>query len=200
MGKIIHGNKNFGYAPITDDGAGNLSYGTPVMIPGLVSVEIEVDQSDTNIYADDKIYCVVKGAKVRTATVNFRYIPAAYAAYLGFVQQANGMLADTGSFANHCIFFETEEEDCETGDTTKTLHYLYNVKGGEPAFESNTDEDEVEAREIEVSYSAQESTFVTDAAGNYLQYGYITRSNTNAGLYDAFETQVILPTDAPISI
>lgn len=200
MGKIIHGNKNFGYAPIVDDGLGNLSFGTPVMIPGLVSVEIEVDQSDTNIYADDKVYCVIKGAKVRTATVNFRYIPDSYAVYLGFVKQTNGMLVDTGTFANHCIFFETEEEDCDTGTTTKALHYLYNVKGGEPAFESNTDEEDVEAREIEVSYSAQESTFVQDAAGNYLQYGYITRTNANGGLYDTFETAVIKPTDAPISI
>lgn len=192
MGKIVHGNKNFGYAPITVTG-GNYSFGAPVMIDGLVDATIEVEQEDTSIYADNKVFCRVKGAKVRTATVNFRNIPASYAPYLGFVANDSGMFTDTGSFATHCIFFETEEEDCETGLATTTLHYLYNVQASEPTWESSTDEDEVEAAEIEVEYSATESPFVVDDDGNYVQYGYITRDETNKTLYDTFKTAVIKP-------
>lgn len=192
MGKIIHGNKNFGFAPITETG-GVYSFGTPVMIQGLVNATIEVEQEDTNIYADDKVFCRVKGAKVRTATVTFRNIPAAYATYLGFVANQNGTYTDTGTFANHCIFFETEEEDCETGLSTQTLHYLYNVQGSEPTQESATDEDEVEAAEIEVEYSATDSPFVVDDNGKYVQYGYITRDETNKTLFDTFQSAVILP-------
>lgn len=192
MGKIVHGNKNFGYAPITVTG-GNYSFGQPVMIDGLVDATIEVEQEDTSIYADNKVFCRVKGAKVRTATVNFRNIPASYAPYLGFVANDSGMFTDTGSFATHCIFFETEEEDCETGLATTTLHYLYNVQASEPTWESSTDEDEVEAAEIEVEYSATESPFVVDDDGNYVQYGYITRDETNKTLYDTFKTAVIKP-------
>lgn len=192
MGKIIHGNKSFGFAPITVTG-NSYSFGTPVMIPGLVEASIEVEQEDTNIYADNKVYCRVKGAKVRTATVTFRNIPAAYAPYLGFVANDNGSFTDTGAFANHCIFFETEEEDCETGLSTTTLHYLYNAQASEPTWESATDEDEVEAAEIEVEYSVTDSPFVVDDEGKAVQYMYLTRDDTTKTLYDTFQTTVILP-------
>lgn len=193
MGKIIHGNKNFGFAPITVQGS-TYSFGTPVMITGLVNATIEVEQNSTSIYADDKEYCRVKGAKVRTATVAFRNIPAAYAPYLGFVLNDNGMFTDTGKFENHCIFFETEEEDCDTGLSTTTLHYLYNVQASEPTQESATDEDEVEAAEIEVEYNASDSPFVVDDDGVAVQYGYITRTEENKTTYDTFKSTVLLPT------
>jgi len=193
MGQIIHGNKNFGFAPITTTGD-TPSFGTPVMIPGLVSAEIEVDQEDTNIYADDVTFCVAKGAKVRTATVTLRNIPAAYVPLLGFVAQANGGFADTGTFANHCIFFETGGENCEDGTTSRRLHFLYSVKASEPTMESSTDEEEVEAAEIEIEYTATESSIAKDANGNAVQYFYIDRTEENARLFDSFTTAVILPT------
>lgn len=192
MGKIIHGNKNFGFAPIISSN-NTYSFGTPVMIAGLVNASIEVEQEDSSVFADDRVYCRSKGAKVRTATVTFRNIPASYAPYLGFVQNDNGSFTDTGNFANHCIFFETEEEDCETGVSTTTLHYLYNVTASEPTWESATDEDEIEPAEIEVEYSATESSFVVDDSGNACQYMYLTRDTETATLYDTFKTAVILP-------
>lgn len=192
MGKIIHGNRNFGYAPITNT-SGTYAFGTPVMVSGLVSANIEVEQNETTVYADDKEFCRVKGAKARNVTVTFRNIPASYAPFLGFVQNANGMFTDTGVFANHCIFFETEEEDCDTGLSTSTLHYLYNVQASEPTHESTTDEDEIEAAEIEVEYSASDSQFVVDDSGVAVQYGYITRTEANKSVYDTFKSTVLLP-------
>lgn len=193
MGKIVHGNKNFGYAPINVSGS-TYSFGTPVMLPGMVSSTMEVEQSDTSIYADDKTYCIVKGAKARTFEAVFRYVTSAYAEYLGFHVNANGMVTDTGSFANHCIFFESEEEDCETGDSTVTLWYVYNVTGSEPSRETSTDEEEVTAQEITVSYTANDSQFVVDDDGAYCQVGYITRTNANKNVYDTFTSAVLLPT------
>lgn len=197
MGRIVHGNRNFGYAPINyDAGTQTYSFGTPVMIPGMVSSSMEIEQEDTNIYADDKTFCVIKGAKVRNLEVAFRNIPDSYAEYLGFKMNDNGMLTDTGTFANHCVFFETEEEDCDTGEATTTLHYIYNVKGGEPSKESATDEEEVEAQEISVSYTAMESQIAVDDDNVPVMYGYVTRTNTNKTKYDEFTTKVILPTDS----
>lgn len=191
MGQIIHGNKNFGYAQIEE---GN-KFGTPIMIPGMVSSNIEVEQSDTKVYADNAVWATIKGSKVRTATVNFRKIPASYLPYFGFLQEANGGFVDTGVFAAHCIFFETEETDDSTGLSTPTLHYLYAVKASEPTTESTTDEEDVEAASLEVSYTANKSKFVVDSKGNYVQYFKITRTEENATLYDKFKTKVILPTD-----
>ena len=104
------------------------------------------------------------------------------------------MVTDTGDFPNHCIFFESTEEDCDAGETTTTLWYIYNVKGAEPTRETNTDEEEITAEEITVSYTASESQFVVDDDGNYCQVGYITRTDENADTYDTFKTQVLLPT------
>ena len=193
MGKVIHGNKNFGYAPINVDGD-TYSFGSPVMLPGMISSSMEIEQSDNTIYADDVQYCIVKGAKVRSLEIVLRYISAAYAEYLGFKENDNGMLTDTGTFPNHVIFFESEEEDCATGKTTTTLHYLYNVKGSEPAKETATDQEEISAQEITVAYKALDSQFVTDDDGAYVQYGYITRTDENANVYDTFTTNILLPT------
>lgn len=193
MGKIVHGNKNFGYAPINLVGT-TYSFGTPVMLPGMVSSSMEVEQSNTSIYADDKTYCNVKGAKARNIEAVFRYITSAYAEYLGFHINANGMVTDTGSFPNHCIFFESEEEDCDTGEHTTTLWYVYNVVGSEPSRETNTDEEEVTPQDITVNYSASDSQFVKDDQNEYCQVGYITRTEANKNVYDTFTTTVLLPT------
>ena len=193
MGTIIHGNKNFGYAPIlfSDN---TYSFGTPVMLKGMVSSSIEVDQSTTNVYADDTTYCRVKGAKVRNVEIGLRYITDAYAEYLGYHINDNGMLTDTGSFPAHCIFFESEEENCETGEVTTTLHYIYNAQASTPTKETATDEEEVTPAEITVQYNATNSEFVVDDQGNACQYGYITRTEENADVYDSFKTTVLLPT------
>ena len=193
MGKIVHGNKNFGYAPINLVGT-TYSFGSPVMLPGMVSSSMEVEQSNTSIYADDKTYCNVKGAKARSIEAVFRYITSAYAEYLGFHVNANGMVTDTGSFPNHCIFFESEEEDCDTGEHTTTLWYIYNVVGSEPSRETNTDEEEVTPQDITVNYSASDSQFVKDDQNEYCQVGYITRTEANKNVYDTFTTTVLLPT------
>jgi phi13 family phage major tail protein len=194
MGRIVHGNRNFGYAPINVDEQGNYSFGEVTMLSGMVSSSMEVEQEDTSIYADDKTYCMIKGAKARSIEVNLRYIPSDYAQYLGFKLNENGMLTDTGNFPNHCLFFESEEEDCDTGESTVTLHYLYNVKGGEPSKETATDEEEVEAQEITINYNAMDSAFVVDDDGEFVQYGYITRTDENATTYDTFKQAVLLPT------
>lgn len=194
MGKIVHGNKSFGYAPINVVGS-TYSFGTPVMLKGLVNASIEVEQSETKIYADDQVYAKVKGAKARNITIALRYITDAYAEYLGYKKNLNGMLTDTGIFPNHCIFFETEEEN-DDGTSTQTLHYLYNVKASAPTKSSSTDEEEVSAEELQITYTGSESEFVKDDDNNYVQYGYITRTSANASVYDTFTTAVLLPTSA----
>lgn len=194
MGKIIYGNSNYGYAPINLS-QGAYSFGTPVILSGMVSATAEVEESTTNVYADNHVYCVVAGAKTRDLTATLKYITEDYAEYLGFKKATNGMLTDTGNKPNHCVFFETEEKDCETGDTTRTLHYFYNVVAKQPSLESATTEEEIESADLEIEYSAYDSQFVADADGVKVGYGKITRTEANKTLYDSFTTKVILPSD-----
>lgn len=199
MGTIIHGNSNFGFAPIvTESTGGTKSFGTPVMLPGMVSATIEVEQSSNDVYADNIVWHNLKGAKVRTATASFRYIPEEYATYLGYKKADNGGYSDTGSFATHCIFFETLAEDSD-GNEIPRLHFIYAVRASTPTVESNTDEDDVEAAEIEVNYTATASDIALDADGIGVQYFYIDRTTENATLFDTFKSAVILPTSAVTS-
>lgn len=193
MGKIVYGNENFGFAPITNS-QGVYSFGTPVMLDGMVSSSAELEETSNNVYADNSVWCIVSGTKTRNLEATFRYITDTYASYLGYKQQANGMLVDTGDKPNHCVFFESTERDCETGEETRTLHYFYNVKAQTPNIETQTTEDSIEASELGIEYTSLESNFVVDADGKYVGYGYITRTDTNKALYDTFKTAVILPT------
>lgn len=193
MGKIIYGNQNLGYAPIVKSG-GTYSFGTPVLIKGMVSASAEVEESKSNIYADNKIYGIISGVKSQTLTTVVRYITEEYAQLLGFKLETNGMLVDTGVKPNHCIFFESLEKDTETEVETRTLHYFYNVKASQPSVNTKTTEEEVEASELSIEYKSIASEFVQDSDGKYVGYGKITRTETNATLYDSFLTAVILPT------
>lgn len=195
MGKIIYGNENIGYAPIVSS-QGAYSFGTPVILAGMVSASAELEESTNNIYADDKVWCVVSGIKARNITANVRYITEAYAQFLGYKLEENGMLVDTGNKPNHCLFFETLERDCETQEETRTLHYFYNVKAQTPNVETSSTEDSVDGAELEIEYTSLESDFVVDSDGKKVGYGYLTRTEANKALYDTFKTSVILPTSA----
>lgn len=193
MGKLVHGNENFGYAPITTTGQ-TTSFGTPVMMEGMRAFEMEVEQDTKTIYADNRDYAKIRGAKVRTATGTFLYIPSEYASFLGYHVNANGGVDDGGTHQPHCIFFESVIVDGDTNEETRTLHYLYNVTGGEPSLSTETDEDEITEQEIEIEYEAQTSSFVKNSENKAVQYFYIERTAENASKYDTFKTTVLLPT------
>ena len=195
--KIVHGNSNFGYAPINVSAdTGEATFGTPVMMPGMRSSTMEVEQENTPIYADNIKYVITQGAKVRSAEVGVLYVPKDYAIMaLGMKEEANGMLVDTGVKKAHCIFFESKEIDATTGAETQTLHYLYDVLASEPTKETTTDEEEVEPQEIALPFECKESQIAKDSEGKAVQYGYITRTDENASVYDLFKSSVILPTD-----
>lgn len=200
MGTIIHGNKNFGYAPIVISG-NDYSFGTPVMLKGMTKASAELSEEQIGIPADDNPnYAVVNGAKVETLSASFRYIPETYSELLGFKKATNGMLCDTGVYPNHCVFFEEQIENTDNGTTTRKLHYFYQVKGSRPKLETTTDTETIEAREIEVAYKVQKSDFVVDEDGIEVQHCEITRTDANADLYDRFTQEVILPTSPIASI
>lgn len=194
MAKFVHGTQNFGCAEIDTSGS-TPTFKAPVMLEGITNFEMEVDESQSSIYADNKTYAVLSGAKVRSATATMYQITKAYSIFaLGFKEAENGMLTDTGEKKQHCIFFESIEEDGDTGVKTQTLHYLYSALASEPTLSRETDAEEITPSEIEIEYTAKESSFVVDKDGIAVQYASITRTDQNAKLYDKFKTQVILPT------
>lgn len=193
--KIIYGNDNFGYALI-DTSEETPKFSAPVMLPGMISSKIEVEESSTKIAADNTTFAIIAGAKVRNAEATVTYIPEQYyTECLGYVENANGMITDTGKKKAHCFFFTSTEMDAVTGEETQTLHYIYDVTASEPALETSTTEDEVEAAELTITYESKKSDFVKDDEDKLVGYGRLTRTEQNKTWFDTFKTKVLLPTD-----
>lgn len=193
--KIIYGNDNFGYALI-DTSEETPKFSAPVMLPGMISSKIEVEESSTKIAADNTTFAIIAGAKVRSAEAAVTYIPVQYyTECLGYIENASGMITDTGKKKAHCFFFTSTEMDEVTGEETQTLHYIYDVTASEPALETSTVEDEVEAAELTITYESKKSDFVKDDEGKLVGYGRITRTEQNKTWFDTFKTKVLLPTD-----
>lgn len=193
--KIIYGNDNFGYALI-DTSEETPKFSAPVMLPGMISSKIEVEESSTKIAADNTTFAIIAGAKVRSAEATVTYIPEQYyTECLGYVENANGMITDTGKKKAHCFFFTSTEMDAVTGEETQTLHYIYDVTASEPALETSTTEDEVEAAELTITYESKKSDFVKDDEDKLVGYGRLTRTEQNKTWFDTFKTKVLLPTD-----
>lgn len=194
--KVIYGNEGFGYAEI-DTSTEVLKFKPPVFIPGIVSTNMELEEKSTNVTADNSVFAVIPGTKNRKAEIGFRFIPAKYAELaLGYKTSENGMLIDTNTKKQHCIFWLTKELDAVTNAETETLHYLYNVMASETSVETTTTgEDEVEALELVLSYSAAQSSFVKDAQGKFCTYGKITKNSANESLFNSYKNKVLLPTD-----
>lgn len=196
---MVYGNKEAYYAPITNKGSAP-AFGTPVRDYGLVSTSITNEQSDTAIYADDTTYFTVSGAKTVTAEITKLSVDDDFAEdHLGYKAMANGMIVDTGVKAPFCYFW-VETVVNEDGTTAPMITYLYNCMATEGDVESNTMEDEVEAKEMTLNLTCTPSTVALDAAGtgNGVTMARITRTAENATLFDTYKTKVLLPTDTVI--
>ena len=194
--KIIHGDDNFGYAMIKKSEEGTYSFDTPEMLPGMKSSKIEVEESSTKVHADNIVFGIITGQKVRTAEATVLYIPEKYYTdCLGYKANKNGTVTDTGTKKAHCFFFTSNETDLETGEKTKSLHYIYDATATEPSLETNTDEDEIEPAELTISYESKTSDFVVDDDNKKVGYARITRTEENKTWFDTFTTKVLLPTD-----
>lgn len=189
---IVYGNKGFGFAEITSEGS---TFGTPTFIEGMISSNINSETTVSNIYADDVIYATVPGNTSRSAEVSLRHIPTEYAKYLGYVKQPNGMIIDNGQHDAHCIFFVETVMDTVTNKLTEQLTYLYNVTATEGEVSTSTIEDEVEAKELMINYTAKNSSIAVDSSGVQCGYGRIIRTEENAALFDQYKTKVLLPKD-----
>ncbi len=195
--KVIYGTDNFGYAMINT--AGEPQFDAPVMLPGMTKVKVEITSNAIKVKADNKTFATLPGIKVRDAEATVLYIPYEYYTdCLGYIENKNKMVTDTGIKKNHCIFFTSNEFDDVTKEETLVLHYLYNVSANEPSFESETVGDEITPTELNINYSADESTFVKDDKGNEVGYGWIARTKENAAWFDTFKTKVLLPTEEVI--
>lgn len=149
--KIKYGISKCYYAVATDDGTGTLTYGTPVALPGAVSLSMDA-QGDTNtFYADNIAYF--------TSTAN-----NGYQGDLELALLPNGFRTDVLGETLDAKGFYTEKADAPTvefallfqfeGDESATRHCMYRCVASRPATSGSTKEESIEPQTESLTITA----------------------------------------------
>jgi len=135
MAKVKFGLKNAYYAMATIAADGTATYGTPVNLPGAVSVSLEPAGEQAKFYADDQAYFVTGGNIGYTGTLELALIPDSFRkACLGEVETAEGVLIEDSDASpkNFALLFEF------TTDDKAQRHVFYNCTASRTAIAGQT--------------------------------------------------------------
>lgn len=177
--KIKYGLKSLYYAKATFDDDGNVSYATPVAMPGARSLSISAEGEPENWYADNIVYVVLNNNSGYTGDLELALIPESFLSdIMNESLDDNGVLAENteATLEHFALLFQFE------GDQKATRHVLYNCTASRPDIEGETIEDSKEPQTEKLS--------ITAAA---LANGYVkakTTSTTSDAVYNAWFTSV----------
>lgn len=178
---------NVHYAPLTVGEDDADAFGTPVVMPGAVSLSMDPNGEPESFYADGIEYYIINNNMGYDGDLELAMIPEAFRTdILKEETDANKVLvencnAETGRFS---LLFEFD------GDVKKIRHVLYNCSASRPKIESKTNE---ESREV------QTETLTVKARP--LASGYVkakTGDTTTAAVYEGWYKTVYTPTATPV--
>ena len=174
---------NVHYALITVDEDGEVTFGTPVAMPGAVSLSLEPSGEPSNFYADGYAYYTISNNMGYEGDLELAMVPESFRTdVLKESLDDNSVLVESANVetANFALLFEFD------GDVKKIRHVLYNCSAARPNIESATNEEEIEV---------QTETLAITAAP--LANGYVkarTGDSTTDTVYTGWYTSVYMPT------
>ena len=174
---------NVHYALITVDEDGDVTFGTPVAMPGAVSLSLEPNGEPSNFYADGYAYYTISNNMGYEGDLELAVVPESFRTdVLKESLDDNNVLVESANVetANFALLFEFD------GDVKKIRHVLYNCSAARPNIESATNEEEIEV---------QTETLAITAAP--LANGYVkarTGDSTTDTVYTGWYTSVYMPT------
>ena len=173
---------NVHYALITVDEDGDVTFGTPVAMPGAVSLSLEPNGEPSNFYADGYAYYTISNNMGYEGDLELAMVPESFRTdVLKESLDDNSVLVESANVetANFALLFEFD------GDVKKIRHVLYNCSAARPNIESTTNEEEIEV---------QTETLAITAAP--LANGYVkarTGDSTTDTVYTGWYTSVYMP-------
>lgn len=173
---------NVHYALITVDEDGDITFGTPVAMPGAVSLSLEPNGEPSNFYADGYAYYTISNNMGYEGDLELAMVPESFRTdVLKESLDDNSVLVENANVetANFALLFEFD------GDVKKIRHVLYNCSAARPNIESTTNEEEIEV---------QTETLAITAAP--LANGYVkarTGDSTTDTVYTGWYTSVYMP-------
>lgn len=133
--KVKFGIKNAHYALLTLNDDGSATYGTPVAVPGSVSLSLAPQGEISPFYADNIVYYQSGANAGYTGSWEIANTPDSFKKdVLGYIEDSNGVLledanAEVKPFA---LMFQIE------GDKHARRHVLYNCAASRPEFNTST--------------------------------------------------------------
>ena len=176
---------NVHYALITVSEEGEVAFGTPVAMPGAVSLSLEPNGEPSNFYADGYAYYTISNNMGYEGDLELAMVPESFRTdVLKESLDTNQVLVENANVetANFALLFEFD------GDVRKIRHVLYNCSAARPNIESSTNEEEIEV---------QTETLALTAAP--LANGYVkarTGDSTTDEVYKGWYGAVYMPTTA----
>ena len=149
--KIKYGIKNVYYAVATIASNGSATYGTPVALPGAVSMSLDAQGDSSPFYADNIVYYTSVSNNGYEGDLEIAKIPDAfYKDIFGYVEDTNKVLFEDADAAvvHFALMFQFE------GDAHARRHVLYNCTATRPTVSGSTKEESIEPQTETISITA----------------------------------------------
>ena len=182
--KVKFNLKNVHYALLTLTGNAP-SYGTPVPMPGAVSLSLDANGEPENFYADGIVYYVINNNMGYDGDLELAMIPESFRTdALGETLDDNGVLVESSesNLAPFALLFEFD------GDQKHIRHVLYNCSASRPGIEGKTNEEskEVQTETLTIKASPLPDGKVKSKTGD----------TTDTATYEGWYGAVYLPSAA----
>lgn len=180
--KVKYNICNCHYALLKEDESGKITFGTPVALPGAVSLSLDKNGEPSAFYADGVKYYTINNSMGYDGDLELALIPESFRTDVLKEELDNNKVllensnAETGSFA---LLFEFD------GDVRKIRHVLYNCAASRPSIEGKTNEEEKEVQTETISIQARP-----------LPNGYVkakTGDQTSDAIYAGWYMEVYMP-------
>ena len=177
--KVKFGLKNCRYALVTLGEDGKATFGTPVAMPGAVSLSLDAEGENEPLYADDSVYYMVSDNNGYSGDLELALIPESFLTdIMHETEDSNGVLYENKDVEpeHFALLFEF------TGDQRKIRHCMYYCSASRPSVSGNTREDstEVQTETLSLTVSPLPSGLVKVKTG----------TNTTEAVYDAWYNSV----------
>ena len=182
--KVKFNLKNAHYALLTYDENDNPIYGTPVKMPGAVSISLDANGEPENFYADGIAYYVINNNMGYDGDLELAMIPESFRTdVLNETMDDKGVLVESSEseLAPFALLFEFD------GDKKHIRHVLYNCSASRPGIEGKTNEEEkeVQTETLTIKATPLASGMVKAKTGN----------TTDATTYNDWYKAVYIPTE-----
>lgn len=149
--KIKYGIKNVYYAVATISTSGAATYGTPVALPGAVSLSLSAEGDTSPFYADNIVYYTSVANNGYSGDLELAKVPDAfYKDCLGYIEDGSGVLVEdaNASPAHFALMFQFE------GDAHAKRSVLYNCVATRPGVDGSTKAESIEPQTETLSITA----------------------------------------------